>query len=137
MKITVQDVFNLVEGLNEINEKELPVSLAFKLQRNSLKINDEAKTAQEFEQKIIDKYKHKTTDEGQAFIKNEKLEAFNKEKDELMSQEIDVGLQQIEISDLNIDGLMIKPRVLMLLDKIIKEDENESQNQIQNDKEED
>lgn len=125
MKITIKDVFNLVEGLNEINEKELPVSLAFKLQRNSLKISEESKSAQDFENKIVSKYRSGTSEDGQIMIKNKDLESFNKEKEELMAQEVEVDLQQIAISDLDTSELTIKPRTLLLLDKIIKEDKED------------
>lgn len=117
--LTVQDVYNLNEGLNVINEKELPIPVALKLQRNALKVAQEQQIAGELRKKIIEKYKDKTLDNGNIKIKKDKLDLFNKEIKELMEQEVKLELETVDPTDL---GETIQPRVLIQLDKILKEE---------------
>lgn len=118
MNLTVQDIYNLNEGLIVVNEKDLPIKAALKLQRNSLKVNEEYNVASGIRRKIIDKYKDKKLDNGNVKIKKDKIEVYNKEIKELMEQDVKVELEKINPSDL---GETIKPRTLILIDKILKE----------------
>lgn len=119
MNLTVQDIYNLNEGLIVVNEKDLPIKVALKLQRNSLKVNEEYNVASGIRRKIIDKYKDKKLDNGNVKIKKDKIEVYNKEIKELMEQDVKVELEKINPSDL---GETIKPRTLILIDKILKEE---------------
>ena len=118
MNLTVQDIYNLNEGLIVVNEKDLPIKVALKLQRNSLKVNEEYNVASGIRRKIIDKYKDKKLDNGNVKIKKDKIEVYNKEIKELMEQDVKIELEKINPSDL---GETIKPRTLILIDKILKE----------------
>lgn len=117
MNLTVQDIYNLNEGLIVVNEKDLPIKVALKLQRNSLKVNEEYNVASGIRRKIIDKYKDKKLDNGNVKIKKDKIEVYNKEIKELMEQDVKIELEKINPSDL---GETIKPRTLILIDKILK-----------------
>src|SRR5690625_1879780 len=125
MKLTVEDIYNLAEGIAELSQKELPTKTAFRISRNHRKLIEEVKTADELRQKIVDKYKEKDTEEG-AKIKKGQRKAFKEEFDELMKQEVDIKLSTIKLFEI---GDTVKPRTLSMLDKIIKEDEgNEDTN---------
>ena len=127
MSLTVQDIYNLNEGLSVINEKELPVSTAFKLQRISMKVSEEFNVASGLRMKIIEKYKDKKLDNGTIKIKKDKLEDFNKEIEELMSQKVKVSLDKVALSEL--ESITVKTKTLIHLDKILKEDkQNETGN---------
>src|SRR5690625_3217378 len=120
--LTVQDIFNLKEGLLVVNEKELPISVAYKLQKTSLKVDEEYQIANGLRTKIIEKYKEKTLDNGNVKIKEDKLDTFNKEVKELMGQEVKLELEKLKLSDL---GETIKPATLILIDKILEEESDD------------
>lgn len=121
MKLTVQDVYNLTEGLNELIDKELSAITAFKIQRNHKKLVDEFQSADEVRKKLVEKYKEKDLKDGGVKLKEDKIDDFKKELDDLMKQEVDVKLSPIVLSELK--NISIKPRTVSLLSEILKEDE--------------
>lgn len=114
--LTVKDVYDLQEGLHQLNEKELPISVALKVQRNAMKVDSEYKIANDLRRKIIEKYKDKQLENGNVQIKKEKLDDFNKEIDELMQQEVKLDLEKVDPSEL---GETIKPRILIQISKML------------------
>ncbi|MCJ0933024.1 hypothetical protein MST22_17875 [Virgibacillus halodenitrificans] len=120
MKIKVKDIFNIDEGLTTLSEKELPVGVAFHIQRVHKIVGGEVKTAQELRSKIINKYKEKDLENGRVKLKEDKLEEFNKELEELLDQEVRLEINKININDLN--SISITPKTLGLLNTIIEEE---------------
>ncbi|MGP4074119.1 hypothetical protein ACTWQB_16560 [Piscibacillus sp. B03] len=118
MQLTVKDIYELQEGLSELANKELPVAVAFKLQLNLRKVADEYQSAQKLRDKIVQKYKEKDLENGRVRIKEDKLETFKQEIDELMAQEVKVNLQKIDINDL--DDIKVSAKALSLTHKILK-----------------
>src|SRR5690625_3687104 len=59
----IQNVFDLEDGLRSLVDKELPIPVAFKIQKNHAKVVDELKIANELRKKLINKYKESETDE--------------------------------------------------------------------------
>lgn len=119
MNIKVEDVFLLVDGFNELNQKDLPVSMSFKLQKNSFKVNEEVELITKMRQSIVDKYKKLEEDnEGVDYY-----EIATKELEELDSQETDIDLQMISAKELEECGILIKPMTLMQLEKVISEED--------------
>lgn len=122
MKLTVQDVYNLAEGLNGVLDKDdIPTKAAFRLQRNHSKIVDEFEVADKLRREIVDKYKEKEQENGLVKIKKDEFDQYKKEHDELMEQEIDIKLSYIYLHEL---GKTTKPRTLGLLEKILKVEED-------------
>ncbi|MCM3739244.1 hypothetical protein M3210_03065 [Oceanobacillus luteolus] len=119
MKLTIQDAYDITQGLKGLLDKELPTSVAFSIQRNFKKIGEEVGNANEVRNKLAKKYKEFTDDDGY-FTDDKKKSEYNKELNELMRQEIEVELNILKLSDL---GDYIKPRTLGLIEKIIEEDE--------------
>ncbi|HLQ97913.1 MAG TPA: hypothetical protein VK135_04430 [Candidatus Dormibacteraeota bacterium] len=120
MKLTVEELYNLADGIGELSKKELDTKTAFKIGRNHRKIADEIKTADELRQKIVEKYKK---DEGDG-IKEEHRKAFKKDFEELMEQEVEIKLAYIGLHEV---GKTASGKMLANLFKIIKEDdENEN-----------
>ncbi|MCR1834964.1 hypothetical protein NSA56_11215 [Oceanobacillus caeni] len=120
MKLTVQELYNLTEGLSTLLDRELPTSVAFSIQRNFKKVGEEVKASDEVRKKIVEKYKQEDNDDGTIQLKKDKLDDYQKENNELMEQEVEIDLKSIKLSDL---GNMIKPRTLGLLESIIIEEE--------------
>ncbi|WP_164670972.1 hypothetical protein [Virgibacillus doumboii] len=122
MQISVQNVFNLAEGLTSISEKELPIAVAFKLQRINRLVGNEYNTAQKTRSKLLEKYKEKDLENGKVKLKEEKLDDFNKEIDELMNQKVKIDIQKISIDELKSTGVTVTPKTLGLLHAILKEE---------------
>jgi len=88
LKLKLNDLYSLSLGLVSLIEKELPISLAFKIQRIQNKVQEELDASDKVRKKLIEKYKEKELEDGQVQIKKDKLKEFNIEMDELMKQEI-------------------------------------------------
>jgi len=118
--VKIREVYNLYEGIKELIDKELPISTAYKIQKNFTKLEDEVKQAEVIRKKIIDKYKEGKEDEnGNVDIKEDCVEYFNKEIEELFTQEVELELKKINVEEL--EGIKIKPLTLSRLDLIIVE----------------
>lgn len=119
MKIKVADLYNLSLGLNELSKKELPIALAFKIQRAQKKVSEELIASDKVRQSLIEKYKEKELDNGVVQVKKDKLDEFNEKINELMSQEIDLDIEKINIDDLEKSVEKVKPQTLMQLETIL------------------
>jgi len=116
--LKVREVYNLYEGIKELIDKELSITTAFKIQKNFTKLEDEVKQAEVIRKKIIDKYKEGEF-EGNAKIKDDCIDKFNEEIEELFNQDVELDLKEINISEL--ENIKIKPITLSRLDLIIIE----------------
>ncbi len=120
MKLTVEEVYNISQGLSALLDKELPTSVAFSIQRNFKKVGEEVDAANKVKNKLADKYKDHIDDNGY-FKKGKKKEKeeYNKELKELYDETVEIELNPIKLSDL---GEYIKPRTVGLIEKIIEEE---------------
>ena len=118
MKLTVLEVLKLNDGLNDLSDKELPVSVAFKLQSIQSKLSTECENASKVRSKLIDKYKEEDLEDGKVKIKESEVETFNKEINELHNQEVNIKLDKIKVDDL--ESIKVKPSTLGKLEKIIE-----------------
>lgn len=119
MKLTVQELYYLLEGLNNVLDEKLPVSTAFAIQRNFKRIGEEVNSSNEVKNSLVEKYREHITEDGR-ILDEDIMGAYQKEYQELMEQEVDLSLIKINLSDL---GESIEPRTLGLLETIIKEEE--------------
>lgn len=125
MKITTKKIRELVEGFNELIDKEMPISLSYRIQRNAVKINKESELIHQMTKKIIDKYKDdELSDSDKIVIKEEFRKKFGEEMEELEEQEIEVDLDLLNLKELEVSGVSIKPASLMLLEPIIEFEED-------------
>lgn len=117
----ILDLYNLQEGLTDLSQKEMNVSVAFKVQKNHKLVTDELKSANEVRQKLIDKYKESDDGQGNVKLKKDKVQDFNKESNELLEQKVDIELKHINTDEL--EGISIKPRTLALLETVLQDGE--------------
>src|SRR5699024_5150158 len=116
----MEDVFKLMNGLQALINKELPIGTAYKIQSNFKKVADEVQVADNLRQKLIKKYDVEVL-ENKIKVKSGKEKEFNKEINELFKQESDIELKHIKMNDL--EGINIKPSTIMLLQPILKDDD--------------
>ena len=121
MQLTVKDVFDINQGLMDLAEKELPIGVAFNIQLTHRKITEEVKTAENLRNKIVQKYKEKDLKNGRVQLKEDKLDEFNKEMDELMKQKVNVNINKIKIHDL--ESITVAPKTLGLIHTILEDGE--------------
>lgn len=114
MKITIEDLYGLAEGITELSNKELPTKSAFVVSRNLKKIKEEIQSAEEIRSKLLERF----SVDGE--IEKGREKEFNAEFSELLEQEIDINLSTISLDDI---GDTATAKMLLSLDKIIKEDE--------------
>ena len=122
MKLTVEQLYALVEGLNSLVEKELPISAAFSIQKNISTVTNELEASDKLRDKIIQKYASEVKEDGSADIPQENVANFHKEHDELMKHEVEIELSSIKYSQL---GETITPQALGQLIPILKKDDEE------------
>jgi len=116
----MEDVFKLMNGLQALINKELPIGTAYKIQSNFKKVADEVQVADNLRQKLIRKYDVEVL-ENKIKVKSGKEKEFNEEMNELFKQESDIELKHIKMNDL--EGINIKPSTIMLLQPILKDDD--------------
>lgn len=108
MKLQINDLYNLQEGLSNLINEKLPVATAFKVQKNYKLVMTELESVDEVRKKIVEEHQKDKSKGQDEFVK-------------LMKQETDVDLKHITLSDFNID---VTPKTLALIEIIIEE-ENE------------
>ncbi|MBS4535840.1 hypothetical protein GOQ29_09455 [Clostridium sp. D2Q-14] len=123
MQVTVQEVFNLNEGLEDIVHKELPIGVAFKIQRNMREVEKEYKITQDLRSKLINKYKEKDLANGKVKLKKDKLEDFYQELNELLDQTVNINVQKINVNELH--SIKVTPKTLGLIHTILFEGDEE------------
>lgn len=117
----VNDLYNLSIGLADLAEKELNISTSLKIERNQKNVSEELISTDKVRQKIIGKYKDPDAKvENGVMIKEEHRETYQKEVEELLEQDVDLELEKVKVDDLG--NITIKPRTLMLIKEMIKED---------------
>lgn len=88
------------------------------MQKNLRHVGEEFETAQKLRSKIVEKYKESELDNGKVKIKENKLDQFKQDIDELLNQHVEVQLQLISLDEL--EGIKVAPSVLSKAHKILK-----------------
>lgn len=127
MKLKISELYDLSVGLDELAQKDIPISLSLKVKRSIKAVKEELISPDQIRQEITDKYKDKDLGGGRSQIKEGKEEEFMSEINELMWQEVEVDIPKIDIKDLenvkmNGEEISIKPKTLMQLESILNAD---------------
>lgn len=126
MKLSNDKILNDAKRLGEIAQKQLPVKVSYAIAKNIAKIESELGIYNKERQKLIDQYSQKDDKEqvladekGNIKLKEENIEAWNKDMKELLSIENDIDIHKFSINAL--DGHIMTPAELMLIDYMIEE----------------
>ena len=119
----VNDLYGLDEALSELSNKELDISTGLKIKRNLIKVADELKPINEIRNDLIKKYQGEKSEGDRVEIKPDKLQEFNVKYNDLMTQDVKVEFDKIKLSEL--DGIKIKPKILVALDGILEDGESD------------
>ena len=127
MKIKAGELKIIAEGLSEILKIDLPVKPSYWLARIANKVESEMMAFETIRMNLIKKYAKKDKKGGFIFIQDKDkkqqydisdIDAFNKEFNELFSQEIEIDVNPIKLDSLG--DIKIKPVILAKLGKIIE-----------------
>lgn len=132
MTITYADLSGICPIIEKVMDKNLPITLGHKIQRNFKKLNE---AFQEFEQsrsKLMEKYGERDENDNLIVDKNQRVkimdpQAFEKEFSELLDTEVEVPLDTFSfkaLEDMEISGRYdsITPREQAALDIMIEEE---------------
>jgi hypothetical protein len=95
MKITLNDIYTMTTGLEAICKKDLKVAIAYKLLKLSKNIREEAEMIEESRKALVKKY----STNGEK-VDDDKINDFQKDYTELLSQEVEIDFEQIKMDDL-------------------------------------
>ena len=114
-------------GLQELISVKFPVKTSYRVKKLVDLFNKELKVFTEVRQELFEKYGEMVKDEnrintGEMRIKDEYLDKYTREINELLDTEIEVNFTSLKISELG--DVSITPMSLVLLDWLI-EDEGE------------
>jgi hypothetical protein len=120
MKITISEVLNGKQVLEKLVDKEVSIKVAYRLSRIIKVLNEELQLFEEQRQKLVQKYGTQQEDapEGSITVSEENLEPFQKDLSELLTAEIDLGCEPMNIDEFG-DNVEIKTAELMMIEKFI------------------
>lgn len=118
------ELADVARGLNDLISKDLPVRAAYWTAKIAKKVASELRDFNTQRIKLLEKHSEKDSD-GKPSITNDNhvladVEHFRVDFDELCGIPLDIGCMPISLSDLG--NVSIKPGTMILLDKIIVED---------------
>lgn len=130
MKLTLSNerIVNTIDTLGELNNAKLPVKVAYAITKNINKINTELIAYTNEKAKLVDKYakkdeegKLKLDENGNAILKEEHIQDWNKDIAELLAIENDIDIHMINLDDLLNSDYAISPAKLAAIDFMIKD----------------
>lgn len=128
MKLSNEKILNTINVLGNLNNAQLPIKVAYAVSKNINKIESELKAYNTEKAKLIDKYSEKdeegkviSNEQGHVTIKNEHIEDWNRDINELLSIENEVDIHKIQLNDLLNANYNISPAELTLIDFMIND----------------
>lgn len=115
MKFALGEIRNMKEPLSSLLDKEVPIKTAWKLNRLIKTFDKELGEIEEFRVNLIKKL-GEADDDGNVQVKDNKMEEFVTEFNELLVQEIDVEFDGIDIDSFG--DVNLSARDTMILEKI-------------------
>ncbi|MEN8079148.1 hypothetical protein ABFP60_19485 [Clostridioides difficile] len=128
MKLSNEKILNTINVLGNLNNAQLPIKVAYAVSKNINKIESELKAYNTEKAKLIDKYSEKdeegkviSNEQGHVTIKNEHIEDWNRDINELLSIENEIDIHKIQLNDLLNANYNISPAELTLIDFMIND----------------
>ena len=119
MKITLGDLRDAKKALDILFNKELDITMAFKLSKLLKTVDRELKDLEEFRLKLVQKYGEQDKKSRAFTVTEEKQVDFYAEFGKLLDSEISINFTKIPVKEL--DGMKITPSQIALLEPFIKE----------------
>jgi len=123
MELTNAEVFNAVKNFGEIFEMELPVRTSMSVAKLMTKLNDTFIAIDKVRNGLVTRYGSPDVQTNQVGIKpeDESWPKFIEELNELMAQKTEIVFEKVKLpQEINGKPLMLKPSMLMQLDKFVE-----------------
>lgn len=124
IKLTVNEVLNIVPALQELAGKNFPGATTFKIARLIRETDKEVKTFEEERMKIVNKYGEKkengevnVKDDGTVKIMEDKIEKCNQELVELLNTEVEINAGKLK--EEIFDTVELTPSLALSIEPII------------------
>lgn len=129
MKLKLGELNIVLESLNKLIDKEIPIKTSYKLSKLTKKLIDEHSIYEENRMKLINKYAEKDADNNIIINKKDNSTTmigenkinFNKEFTELINIEMELEFEKIKLDDLG--EISISPRDLLYLNFLFNEND--------------
>jgi len=129
LKLKLGELNIVLESLNKLIDKEIPIKTSYKLSKLTKKIIDEYSIYEENRMKLINKYAEKDVDNNIIINKKDNSTTmigenkinFNKEFTELINIEMELEFEKIKLDDLG--EISISPRDLLYLNFLFDEND--------------
>lgn len=128
MKLTNRKIVNDAIFLGSLAQKQLPIKISYAISKNISKIEKELEIYNKERQKLIDKYciKNKNgenliDENNQLKIKDEYLDDWNRDLNELLDINIEIDIHKFKEGDLLNSNCDMSPSELMLIDYMVEE----------------
>ena len=122
MKLKLSTIVNSREALQEVLKKELPIKIAFRIQKNLRLIEPEFIQYEELRSKLIkEKYGEESGEEGNWVVKSTMTKEFIKELEDLTSEEIELDIIKVTLPD----DFKITPTNVYLLEWMLNFEDKE------------
>jgi len=120
MKITVRELYEMYEAIQALAPKGMPVAGAFKVARLARQLRPEYTLYEQQRGALVVQYGHPVAGQpGSYHIPRERLAEFQADLEALMSLEIELPLQALNLNDFA--DLQIAPAVLLGLGDLLVE----------------
>ena len=98
MKLKLMDIVGATEGLKELGALKLSAKLSYAISKNIRHLQAELEDYQKLYNSLITEKYGEKKDKGFQ-VKEENIEAFSKEVNELLATEVDIDIYPIELHD--------------------------------------
>lgn len=126
MKLSNKKILEDISKLRELSQKQLPVKASYAIAKNILKLESDLKIYNIEREKLIDKYAQKddsgnivADEKGNIKFKEEHIEVWNEDIQELLAIENEIDIHKFKIEALQ--NYQMSPAELMLIDYMIEE----------------
>ena len=119
MKTTIEKILDAREVLSRLAEKALPVKQSYRLAKLVKAVNDELSIYEGERIKLCEEYGTLDKDNGVYKFEGENREKFNADINVLLSQEVELDVKPIDISNLELsaqDIINIEPFIEVIND---------------------
>lgn len=128
MKLSNRELLNSVNVLSKLNQSQLPVKVAFVILKNTKEIEKELTNYFDAREKVVSQYavlddegKPIPDEGGNLQFKEDCIEKWNSDIQELLGIKYSVNLQMVSINELFKSELSISPSELSLIEFMLKE----------------
>lgn len=123
MKLNLQEILNVSEGLKQVAGKELPSKLSYSLSRLQMKIAEPLQVLDKTRNELVKKYgelqENESTKAKEMKVKTENLDKFYSELNEVLKTEENIEFNPIALS--LFDGQSFSKEFFIVMDKLITE----------------